>query len=76
MFRRLGSRKKPAQLEIPPTRVGFVIDNQLVDILHLEDRLAAVMLSKPVIVDLTEDVTKMIKVGATYNPEDGSFELK
>lgn len=62
--------------DLPPVKVAFIIDNQVVDILHTDERLAAIFLSEPVILDVTEfqrDETTQILVGSTYDPETKTF---
>lgn len=58
--------------ELPPIKVGFVIDNVLVDVLHTDERLAAIFLSSPTILDLT-GIPEIPAVGSTYDPENNSF---
>lgn len=64
---------------LPPVKIAFVIDNEVVDILHTDERLAAIFLSQPLIVDVT-DKTPLdengIAVGSTYDPETDTFTLK
>jgi hypothetical protein len=57
---------------IPPRRVAFIIDNIIQDVLHTDERLAALFLSEPVIVDIT-DKPDHINMGSHYDPETGSF---
>ena len=59
---------------LPPVKIAFVIDNQVIDILHTDERLAAIFLSEPVILDVTgDDGEPTTLVGATYDPETGTF---
>jgi hypothetical protein len=59
---------------LPPIKIAFVIDGQVVDVLHTDERLGAIFLSQPVIVDVTDwylantDPSKNL-VGATYDGE-------
>jgi len=53
---------------LPPNIVAYVIDNTVVQTLFLDDRMAAVVLSKPEVVDITE-----LGNGDIYNPETGTF---
>jgi hypothetical protein len=59
--------------EQPTIRVGFVIDNVIVDILSTDERLASIFMSQPQIIDLTTDdpesFLSMVSVGWTYDPE-------
>lgn len=62
----------------PPVALVYLIDNTVVDILRTDERLAAIMLSNPVILDLSDveslaDINAVI--GATYDPETASFTL-
>jgi len=61
---------------MPPHKVAFVIDGKVQDIIHTEDRLAAIMLSNPTIVDVTDiwaDNGGASMVGMFYNEADGTF---
>ena len=42
------------QAPLPPVKIAFVIDGTVVDVLHTDERLAAIFLSEPVILDATE----------------------
>lgn len=59
----------------PPIKIAFIIDNQVVDVLHTDDRLGAIFLSEPVIVDVTDlfNENKMVLPGDTYDPETKTF---
>lgn len=39
--------------EVPPNKIAFVIDGEVVDVLHTDDRLAAIFLSDPEVIDVT-----------------------
>lgn len=39
--------------EVPPNKIAFIIDGEVVDVLHTDDRLAAIFLSDPQVVDVT-----------------------
>lgn len=58
---------------IPPRRVAFIIDNVIQDVLHTDERLAALFLSEPIIVDITDEPDH-INMGSQYNPETSSFQ--
>ena len=61
---------------VPPYKIAFVIDGELVDILHTQDRLAAIFLSDPLIVDVTDELTSDpagLRPGMKYDPETGKF---
>lgn len=59
----------------PPIKIAFVIDNQVVDVLHTDDRLGAIFLSDPVTVDVTDlfNENKMVFPGDTYDPDTKRF---
>lgn len=57
---------------IPPRRVAFIIDNVIQDVLHTDERLAAIFLSEPIMVDIT-DAPDFVNMGSSYDPETGSF---
>ena len=56
--------------EMPPIKIAFVIDGQVVDVLHTDSRLASIFLSNPVILDVTDLLNTQENyrmVGATYD---------
>lgn len=66
--------------DLPPAKIAFIIDNEVVDILHTDERLAAIFLSQPEIMDVTDLVAKgalvsQVAVGSTYNPNTKEFTL-
>ena len=38
---------------LPPNKIAFILDGKVLDVLHVDDRLAAIMLSKPEIADVS-----------------------
>jgi hypothetical protein len=60
---------------LPPIKVAFIIDNQLVDVLHTDERLAAIFLSEPTILDVSDiyDEKNPIPVNSIYDPTTGTF---
>ena len=63
-------------LEVGPIKLAFIIDNQVVDLLHTDDRFKSIFMSNPVIIDVTdiEDTPgQYVMVGSTYDPETGNF---
>lgn len=38
---------------LPPVKIAFVIDGTVVDVLHTDDRLGAIFLSNPEVIDVT-----------------------
>jgi len=62
--------------ELPFNKIAFIIDGQVVDILHTQDRLAAILLSDPTVVDITDiknDSNSDIYPGWTYDSTTKSF---
>lgn len=58
---------------LPPVKVAFIIDGEVVDVLHTDDRLGAMFLSNPVMVDVTDmflNDPSIMMVGATYDGEN------
>lgn len=60
-----------------PVKVAFIIDNEVVDILHTDERLGAILLSNPLIIDVSDHINDLgqfsLTVGSKYNQEDESF---
>ena len=40
-------------MELPPHKIAFVLDGKIQDVFHTDDRLAAILLSKPTILDVS-----------------------
>lgn len=62
--------------EIPPIKIAFILDNEIVDILHTDERLSAIFLSEPKIIDVTGQLVEndgIVRVGSKYNPETNTF---
>lgn len=63
--------------ELPPVKLAFVIDGEVVDLLFTDERLAAIFLSEPIIVDVTELIETegkgSVLVGSIYDPETKKF---
>ena len=38
---------------LPPRKIAFIIDGEVVELMNTTDRLAAILLSEPVIMDIT-----------------------
>lgn len=57
---------------LPPVSIAFVIDGEIVDVLYTDERLAAIFLSEPVIVDVTK-INPKPPVGSTYNANTKVF---
>lgn len=65
------------QPQLPPVKLAFIIDNEVVDILHTDERLAAIFLSEPLIIDVSEKVdndgTLKLPLRSKYNPTTQTF---
>ena len=62
--------------ETPPVKIAFVLDGQVADILHTDERLASIFLSNPIIIDVTGNLYGSggtVNVGASYNEETKEF---
>lgn len=60
-----------------PKKIAFIIDNEVVEILHTDERLSAIFLSNPVVKDITEEMKNPVEniwIGATYNPETNTYK--
>ena len=59
---------------LTPVKVAFIIDNVVADVLHTDERLAAIFLSDPVVVDITNnDNVEFIRYGSQYDPATNTF---
>lgn len=54
------------QVELPPIKLAFVIDGEVADILHTDERLRAIFLSNPKIIDISEKMLNGHIVGPGY----------
>jgi hypothetical protein len=55
-------------------RIAFIIDGVVQDVLNTDNRLAALFLSQPQLVDVTEVAgSELITYGYTYNQELNTF---
>jgi len=64
--------------ELPPIKIAFVLDGQIVDILHTDERLSAIFLSNPIMVDITDNMVDSggtAGIGSLYDPETNTFTL-
>jgi hypothetical protein len=58
---------------MPPNIVAYVLDNTVVQIIHLDERMAAIVLSEPLAIDVTELGKQGVRQGDIYDPETGTF---
>jgi hypothetical protein len=60
--------------EFKPIRTAFIFDNVVADVLVSDERLAAIFLSNPLVIDITEfEDSEKIKTHSVYNPETNEF---
>lgn len=57
-------------VEEPPYSIGIVIDDEIVDIIHVNERLHAIFTSNPTLIDLSNTSSKA-PVGSAYRPSVG-----
>jgi len=61
-------------LNLVPKKIAFVVDNAVVDVLHTDERLAAIFLSKPLVLDITETYEEsQPKPGYIYYEDTQTF---
>jgi hypothetical protein len=63
---------------LPPYKIAFVIDGEVADVLHTDERLFAIFMSNPLIIDVTEKIISdplSIPVGSIYNSETNTFSI-
>ena len=64
---------QPTRPPMPPHAIAFVIDGVVADLLFTEDRLAAILLSEPTMVEVTkfvQDNPQTSLINATYDGEN------
>jgi hypothetical protein len=65
--------------ELPPIKIAFILDGEVVDILHTDERLAAIFLSNPISVDITDNMIEnggTAGIGSLYDSETNTFSIK
>lgn len=63
-------------VELPPDKVAFIIDGEVVEILYVNEKLAAILNSNPIIVDVSGMLIEdggIVQVGSPYDPETKTF---
>jgi hypothetical protein len=63
------------ELDLPPIRVAFVLDDKVEEILFVDNRLGAILLSDPLILEVVEEraTTDFVAIGDSYDPENDKF---
>lgn len=59
--------------EFPPIKLAIILDEKVVDIIHTDERFAAIWLSNPIVVDVTPEEGKEIAVHLNDEYIDGQF---
>lgn len=61
--------------KLPPIKIAFVLDGEVADVLHTDERLGAIFLSNPLILDVTDKFTEenSVLIGAKYNADTNEF---
>lgn len=59
--------------ELPPVKLAFIIDNKVVDIIHTDERFAAIFLSNPLVLDVTPGAGQELEVHLNDGYENGQF---
>jgi len=63
-------------MEQPPIKLAFILDGEVADILHTDERLAAIFLSNPIVLDVTEKITEdpnSVRPGMGYNLDNNTY---
>ena len=60
---------------LPPIKLAFVIDGEVADILHTDERLSAIFTSNPLVLNVTDIMASdhPVLVGSTYDAATGTF---
>lgn len=64
---------------LPPVKIAFIIDGEVVDVLHTDERLGAIFTSNPIVKNVTGQLIEndgIVQVGALYNAELDQFSPK
>jgi hypothetical protein len=61
-----------------PVKLVFVLDGRVQDLLGTQDRLGAILLSEPLVIDVSDlikDPSNNIQMNSKYDYETGKFSL-
>jgi hypothetical protein len=67
------------QNNVPPRKLALIIDGEVIEVLHTDERLAAIFLSEPLVIDVSDYVTDSTTrelVGKLYSPDTKEFTDK
>lgn len=59
--------------QMPPRKVALILDGKVQEMLHTDDRLAAIFLSNPIILEVTDTYTDFPLIGWSYDEESGTI---
>ena len=71
------SNQVPSVPTVPPIKIAFIIDSKVVELLNTDERISAILLSNPLIMDVTDRTNnpdEYVMLGSTYNSELDKFE--
>ena len=55
---------------LPPIKLAFVLDGRVQELLNTDSRLAAIFMSEPIVVDISNQNIKLL---SKYNSDNGTF---
>jgi hypothetical protein len=58
---------------LPPVKIAFIIDGKVVDVVHTDERFAAIWLSNPLVLDVTPEPDSELEVHINDGYVDGQF---
>jgi hypothetical protein len=68
------TQNQPGVNNLPPIKLAFIVDNEVADILHTDERLSAIFTSNPLILNVTDRFGQEdMAVGYTYDPATDTF---
>jgi hypothetical protein len=59
-----------------PIKLAFILDGEVVDVLHTDERLAAIFTSNPIVIDVSAQFVEdplSVSTGAKYDATTGIF---
>jgi hypothetical protein len=59
--------------KLPPVKLAFILDGTVVDIIHTDERFAAIFLSNPLVLDVTPAEGQELEVHLNDGYADGQF---
>jgi len=65
------------QNNLTPIKIAYVLDGKVVDILHTDERLSAIFMSNPIIIDVTTQFdadNSSVRIGMYYDQATGMIK--